>query len=382
MKWNLANISTQPTPFYLYDMELLEKTLDEALHQANRYDFKIHYALKANSNIPILKRIAEKGFGADCVSGNEIKRALTMGFPSDKIAFAGVGKTDAEINLGIDNQIFSFNVESIPELEIINELAEKKGQIARVALRINPNVDANTHKYITTGMEENKFGINPWELPEIMERLSEFKNINVNGIHFHIGSQITDMSVFKSLCIKVNHIQQLFIDNQIIVQHINVGGGLGINYHNPDSELIPDFESYFAVFNQFLELQPNQELHFELGRSLVAQCGSLVSKVLFIKKGAAKQFAIVDASMTDLLRPALYQSYHFIDSIAAKSSIIEKYDVVGPVCESTDIFRKAVDLPQLLRGDFIAIRSVGAYGQVMSSNYNLRSTAEAVYIYG
>ena len=380
MQKNIPNIEKYKTPFYVYDMQLLEQTLKIAMSEGKKYGFNIHYALKANSNSPILKLISEKGFGADCVSGNEISAALKNGFKSSEIAFAGVGKTDEEISLAIDNNIFSFNVESIPELEVINQIAEQKGKIANIALRINPDVDANTHKYITTGTEENKFGINVWELQDLIESLGEYSNLSLQGLHFHIGSQITDMTVFKSLCIKINKVQEIFYKNQIIVNHINVGGGLGINYHNPDFELIPDFETYFAIFNNFLELRPKQQLHFELGRSLVAQSGSLISKVLYIKKGVAKQFAIIDASMTDLIRPALYQSYHFINVLSNNSSTIEKYDIVGPVCESTDIFRKAADLPKIKRGDIISIRSTGAYGQVMSSNYNLRDLAEAVYI--
>ncbi len=380
MQKNIPNIEKYRTPFYVYDMQLLEQTLDLAMSEAKKYDFNIHYALKANSNSPILKMISKKGFGADCVSGNEISAAMENGFKPNHIAFAGVGKTDEEISLAIDNNIFSFNVESIPELEVINEIAQHKGKIANIALRINPNVDANTHKYITTGTEENKFGINVWELQGLIESLGDFPNLSLQGLHFHIGSQITDMTVFKNLCVKVNKVQEIFYKNQIIVNHINVGGGLGINYHNPDSELIPNFKTYFEIFNQFLELRPQQQLHFELGRSLVAQSGSLISKVLYIKKGAAKQFAIIDASMTDLMRPALYQSYHFIDVVGTPSSSIEKYDIVGPVCESTDVFRKAADLPKVKRGDLVIIRSTGAYGQVMGSNYNLRDLAEAVYI--
>ncbi len=380
MQISIPNIEDYRTPFYVYNMHLLEQTLDLAMSEAKKYNFKIHYALKANSNTPILRMFSSKGYGADCVSGNEISAALQNGFKPNEVAFAGVGKTDEEISLAIDNNIFSFNVESIPELEVINEIAIQKGKIANIALRINPNVDANTHKYITTGTEENKFGINVWELQDLIENLACYTNLSLQGLHFHIGSQITDMNVFKSLCIKVNKVQEIFYKNQIIVNHINVGGGLGINYHNPDSELIPDFENYFSIFNSFLELRPQQQLHFELGRSLVAQAGSLISKVLYIKKGAAKQFAIIDASMTDLMRPALYQSYHFIDVLNSTSSSIEKYDIVGPVCESTDVFRKAADLPKVKRGDLISIRSTGAYGQVMSSNYNLRDLAGEIYI--
>lgn len=373
-------INTIPTPFYLYDLNLLDNTLDYAKDEANKYGYYIHYALKANNDNQILKLISSKGFGADCVSGNEIKKALETGFNANQIAFAGVGKTDNEINIGLENNIFTFNVESIPELEIINNLAALKGIKANVAIRINPNVNANTHQYITTGLEENKFGINAWEIPNVIEKIRELSSVHLKGIHFHIGSQITDLNVFKSLCVKVNKIQEIFFKNQIIVETVNVGGGLGINYHKPEKELIPDFKSYFEIFNRFLNLRPNQSLHFELGRSIVGQSGSLISKVIYIKEGAAKKFAIIDASMTDLIRPALYQSYHYIDVIKNNFEEEATYDIVGPVCESTDIFRKSISLPKLERGSILAIRSVGAYGEVMSSNYNLRDKAEVVYI--
>lgn len=380
MKISNKILNSVPTPFYLYDIKLLEKTLDIAMSEANKFGFHLHYAMKANNNRKVLEIISGKGYGADCVSGNEIKLAIETGFKTQSIAFAGVGKTDNEILIGLENNIFTFNVESIPELEIINELAIKNGVIANIALRINPNVNANTHQYITTGLEENKFGINSWELPAITENIKNLKGLILKGIHFHIGSQINDLNVFKSLCLKVNKIQEIFYENQIIVESINVGGGLGINYHNPELELIPNFKSFFEIFNRFLELRPSQTLHFELGRSLVGQFGSLISKVIFIKEGAAKKFAIIDASMTDLIRPALYQSFHAIETVNHNSSKLETYDIVGPVCESSDIFRKSIEMPSLKRGDIIAIKSTGAYGEVMSSNYNLRDKAPVVFV--
>jgi len=319
------------------------------------------------------------GLGADCVSGNEIKRAIEAGFSSNKIVFAGVGKTDNEINIALDNDIFCFNCESIPELEVINELAQQKDKTATVALRINPNVNAKTHEYITTGLEENKFGINLWELDTVLAKLKTLTHIKLIGLHFHIGSQITDLSVFKGLCIRINEIQQRFYDHQLIVEHINVGGGLGINYDNPDQTPIPDFEAYFKLFNDGLELRPNQEVHFELGRSIVAQCGSLITKVLYVKDGIHTNFAIVDAGMTELLRPALYKAFHQIENLSSTDKEEGRYDVVGPICESSDYFAKALQLPTTKRGDLIAIRSAGAYGQVMASQYNSRDLVKAVY---
>jgi len=367
------------TPFYYYDLNLLEATLENISVEADAFSYHVHYALKANSNDDILNLIAKRGLGADCVSGNEILKALDTGFASSDIAFAGVGKTDEEINIGLEHDIFCFNCESLPEIEVINELAEKKGKVAKIALRINPNVNANTHHYITTGLEENKFGINLWELEDVLKTLQNCLYTELVGLHFHIGSQITDMSVFKSLCVRVNEIQEWFYERKIIVDHINVGGGLGVDYENPDDNLIPDFKTYFKVFNDFLELRPGQEVHFELGRSIVAQSGSLITKVIYVKKGVNTNFAIVDAGMTELLRPALYQASHKIEPLTFVSDNMNRYDVVGPICESSDCFGKSLILPELVRNNLIAIRTTGAYGEVMSSNYNLRKNAAAYY---
>ncbi len=366
------------TPFYYYDMELLNQTLDLAKSEADKYGFHLHYAVKANFNDPILKLIAGKGFGADCVSGREVETAVNAGFKSSEVVFAGVGKSDREINAALDLDIFCFNCESIQEIEVINELAEKKVKVAQIALRINPNVNANTHKYITTGLSENKFGINMWELDDVLAVLQKSPNIELIGLHFHIGSQITDLTSFKNLTSKINKIQEWFYSRQIIVKVINAGGGLGIDYHNPDGQ-IPDFAEYFKIFNEFLELRPEQEVHFELGRSIVGQCGSLVTKVLYIKNGLKKNFAILDAGMTELIRPMLYSAHHEIENLSSNSKEIIKYDVVGPICESTDCFAKDLELPETKRGDLFIIKSAGAYGEVMVSDYNLKTLFPPVY---
>ncbi len=375
----LEKFNSIPTPFYFYDVELLIKTLKEVKIWSNKYHFHIHYALKANVNDRILTEIKNLDFGADCVSGNEIKKAIQTNFASDKIAFAGVGKTDLEILYALDQNIFCFNVESIPELEIINQLAEQKNKIAPIAIRINPNVNANTHKYITTGLEENKFGLNHWELNEVCEKIKSLKNIQFLGLHFHVGSQIMDLSVFKNLCTRINEFQQFFIERNFQLPILNVGGGLGIDYQNPDEKSIPNFELYFSVFDKFIEKIPNQKIHFELGRSLVGQCGSLISRIIYIKKGLKTNFAILDAGMTELLRPALYQAYHKIENLSSKKAENFIYDVVGPICESSDCFGKSVILPESKRNDLIAIRSAGAYGEVMSSRYNLRDETISYY---
>jgi diaminopimelate decarboxylase len=368
------------TPFYYYDLDLLKDTLDIIHAESSKYGYHVHYAVKANANPKIMKLIQSYGFGSDCVSGNEITRSLETGFSADKIVYAGVGKSDREIITALEAGIFCFNCESIPEIELINELAEQTNKVARIAIRINPNVNANTHHYITTGIEENKFGINRWEFDSVLETLEKSENIKLEGLHFHIGSQITDTEVFKGLCIRVNEIQQWFNDRQVFVDHLNVGGGFGIDYDRPDENPISDFVTYFGIFNRFLDLKPNQQLHFELGRSVVAQCGNLISKVLYIKNGAKTKFAILDAGMTELLRPALYQAYHKIENISSAEAE-EVYDVVGPICESSDSFGKAVRLPATKRNDFIALRSAGAYGETMASRYNLRDIAPSIFSY-
>jgi diaminopimelate decarboxylase len=361
------------TPFYFYDTKILRDTLNCVNNEAKKYgNYIVHYAVKANANSKVLSIIRENYLGADCVSGGEIRAAIKAGFPASKIVFAGVGKADWEINLGLDYGIFCFNVESIPELEVINELAGAKGKIASIALRINPNVGAHTHANITTGLKENKFGINMEDMDDVLDRVNALPNVKLLGLHFHIGSQILDMGDFVGLCNRVNEIQEHMYKRRIIVEHINVGGGLGIDYQHPNRQPIPDFAAYFSTFHKHLKLRSSQTLHFELGRSIVGQCGSLISKVLYIKQGANKQFAILDGGMTDLIRPALYQAYHKIENITSEEPV-EKYDVVGPICESSDVFGKAFDLNKAKRGDLFALRSAGAYGEIMASGYNCRA---------
>ena len=360
------------TPFYYYDTKVLRDTLNAINREAGKYpNFCVHYAVKANANPKILNIIRDSGLGADCVSGGEVRAAVKAGFPSDKIVYAGVGKTDKEINYSLDHDIFCFNVESVPELEVINELASAKGKIAQVAFRINPNVGAHTHANITTGLAENKFGISMEDMDTVIEMAQSMKNVKFIGLHFHIGSQILDMGDFAALCNRVNELQDKLMKHHIICEHINGGGGLGIDYGHPNHLPIPNFAEYFATYHKFLKLYPNQKLHFELGRAVVGQCGSLISKVTYVKQGTNKQFAILDAGMTDLIRPALYQAYHRIENITSDEAE-ETYDVVGPICESSDVFLKSVDLNKAHRGDLFALRSAGAYGEIMASQYNCR----------
>ncbi len=360
------------TPFYYYDADLLRKTLQTINDEANKHQgFCVHYAVKANAHPRVLRIIREAGLGADCVSGGEIEAALRAGFPADKIVYAGVGKSDWEINLGLEKEIFCFNVESIPELEVINSLAGASGKTARVAFRINPDVGAHTHANITTGLAENKFGIAMRDMEDVIAEAVKMKHVKFVGLHFHIGSQILDMGDFEALCNRINDLQNQLERHQITVEHINVGGGLGIDYQHPNRVPIADFHAYFNTYAKKLRLRPGQTLHFELGRAVVAQMGSLITRVLYIKKGATKQFAIVDAGMTDLIRPALYQAYHKIENMSSDEEK-ETYDVVGPICESSDVFCKQIDLNCCHRGDLLAIRSAGAYGEIMASGYNCR----------
>ena len=360
------------TPFYYYDTQLLRETLQTIKEESGKHaNYHVHYAVKANANQKILRIISQYGLGADCVSGGEIKAALEAGFPADSIVYAGVGKSDWEIELGLQNDIACFNVESIAELEVINKLAQKHGKKARVAFRINPNIGAHTHANITTGLAENKFGIAMQDMDKVIDEAQTIDNIEVIGLHFHIGSQILDMGDFKALCNRINDLQNQLAKRNVFVQNINVGGGLGVSYDNPDREPIPDFKEYFNTYATHLRLREDQHLHFELGRSVVAQCGSLITRLLYVKQGSYKQFAIVDAGMTDLIRPALYQAPHKIQNISSDKPN-ETYDVVGPICESSDVFAKAIDLNKCHRGDLLAIRSAGAYGEIMASGYNCR----------
>jgi diaminopimelate decarboxylase len=365
-----------PTPFYYYDLEVLNETLETLKNETEGRGYKVHYAVKANPNSRILKIISSYGFGADCVSWNEIDASIKAGFKPSEIVFAGVGKSDYEISNAIKAGIFCFNCESIPEIEVINNIAADQNKVAVISLRINPLIDAHTHKYITTGIEESKFGIHTWELEEVLKRVSEMKNITLTGMHFHVGSQITRMSVFQSLCAHINELQEWFSLHNVDLKVVNVGGGLGIDYEKP--EKAPAFAEYLSLIDEFIEMKPGQVLHLEPGRAIVGQCGSLISKVLYIKNGSDTIFAILDAGMSDFIRPALYQAHHKIENLTSQGSIC-KYDVVGPICESSDTFAKFYELPETKRGDIIAIRSAGAYGEAMASRYNLRDLPRVVF---
>lgn len=379
MEFPVEQFKEIETPFYYYDVELLERTLATVRDEAARYsNFHVHYAIKANYNPRLLEIIAKAGLGADCVSGGEVAAALAAGVPASKIVFAGVGKTDKEIALALDAGIFCFNAESVPELEAIEILAAERGVVAQVALRINPNVGAHTHSNITTGLAENKFGINYELIDDVIDVIDGLEHISLVGLHFHIGSQILVMDDFIALCGRINELQELLYETRgLVLPHINVGGGLGIRYDAPDKYPVPDFELYFATYANNLKLHPGQQVHFELGRSIVAQCGGLVTRVTYVKHGTCKKFLVVDAGMNDLIRPALYDAYHRIENLTSCKPD-EVYDVVGPVCESSDVFCRDRRMPAAERGDLLVLRSAGAYGEAMSFGYNCRELPKAL----
>jgi diaminopimelate decarboxylase len=373
-----AQLKQLQTPFYYYDRDVLEKTLETVTKEAGTYNYHLHYAVKANANPHILSIISQAGLGADCVSGGEIQAALQAGFPAEKIVFAGVGKADWEINFGLDNHISCFNVESIPEVEVINQLAAAKNTIAPIAMRINPEVDAHTHHHITTGTKEDKFGINIGQIDKVIDKIETLSSVKLTGMHFHIGSQITEFEPFARLAAKVIELEQALSQRNIILENINFGGGLGIDYKHPDSHPIPDFKAWFEVFHKHFPAKPGRQIHFEPGRSIVGQCGSLISQVLYVKEGVFKKFVVLDAGFTELIRPAFYDAYHTIENLSSDEAH-DMYDVVGPICESSDVFAKAITLNKAHRGDYIALRSAGAYGEVMAMQYNCRKLPVAYF---
>lgn len=363
-----------PTPSFFYDLDVLEETIEEIV--TNRQEIDVFYSFKANSNVEILKFIRDKGLGAEVVSIGELNLALDLGFK--KIVMSGVGKTDEQIEKAIIHNIDSINIESIQEIQVVNEIAKNLRRKAKVSLRINPNVDPLTHKAITTGLSENKFGINFEHLDKALDLIRKSEYLEFVGLHFHIGSQITSMSVFKNLVIRVNEIYEYVMERNFDVKLLNLGGGLGIDYHNPDS--IPNFKSYFETIRKFVKV--HSKICVEPGRAVVGQCGTLISKVLFKKETVGKEILIIDTGMNHLIRPALYEAFHLIQNL---SKIEEKseflYDVHGPICESTDCFAKNILLPFTERGDYLIIRSAGAYGETMMSDYNLRGKPYTFFAY-
>ena len=376
----ISNLSSHETPFWYYDMDLFRRTVDEAARAAEKWGIVVHYSIKANSEPRLLAYIRRRGFGVDCVSGNELAFALEQGFDPSKIVFAGVGKTDEELLIGLRAGIASFNCESVEEVERLNELAGEYGLKANISLRVNPDVDAHTHKFITTGLETDKFGIPRRDVDKVIAMLKGNDRLNFKGLHFHIGSQILDVEgVFTSECQSANDIVKHFESEGLHVRNIDLGGGLGIDYEDPDLHPVPDFDGWFRVLRTRTQCSGDQQLHVEPGRSLVGQCGSLVSRVIFVKRGESRTFVIADTGLNDLLRPALYGAYHKVENLTSTSAQMASYEIVGPICESSDVIGEDRLLPLTQRGDILAIRSAGAYGSAMSSHYNMRTPARTVF---
>jgi diaminopimelate decarboxylase len=381
------------TPLYLYSKnQLLEnfRSIDGAFAGT---DHTTCYALKANSNLELLKILQKEGAGADAVSAGEINFALRAGFHPSKITFAGVGKQDAEIAFALKHDIFSFNVESIEELAVINEIAGKMNTKARIALRINPDIDAATHPYISTGLKTNKFGIDISVAVETFKYAASLPNLQVDGIHTHIGSQILKLDPFKQTAQKVVDMVKELRSLGINIQHIDFGGGYGVTYKNAIKHpLLPVEESTSADEtpgnNAFITSvlpilkQAECKIVIEPGRSIVANTGMLITKVLYRKDNGVKKFVIVDAGMNDLIRPSLYQAYHQIVPLTLKDGEREQVDIVGPVCESGDFFARERTMPFVKRGDHLAILTAGAYGFSVSSHYNARPSVAEVLVNG
>ncbi len=365
------------TPFYYYDLDILEKNLLNLKNTLKPFN-KVHFSVKSNTNPRILSVIKNFNLGIDAVSANEIKHCINLGFNPKDIVFAGVGKSDEEIEYGIINNISYFNVESLQEIEVIDSISKKFSKKTTVSIRINPNIKSETHKKIQTGSSDDKFGIDLNDISHI-PKLRKLENINITGLHFHIGSQIINLKPFHDLCKISNEILNYLRENDIKIKNINVGGGLGIDYEYPENNLLSNFKEFINLFNNEIRLDKNQSIHFELGRSIVGQCGFLISKILYSKKSYDKNFLILDSGMNNLIRPALYNSKHKISNLTSKNSDHLNYDVAGPICESSDTFAKDYRLVKSIRGDLIAIHSCGAYAESMSSNYNLRDNINSYY---
>ncbi|HID95368.1 MAG TPA: diaminopimelate decarboxylase [Candidatus Latescibacteria bacterium] len=366
------------TPFYLYSKRTLLRHCDIIHRALGEVEHLTCYSVKANSNLAVLALLAAQGIGADVVSGGELFRALKAGFAPEKIVYSGVGKTEAEIEYGLGQNILTFNVESIPELELINDIAGTMGKLAPVALRVNPDIDPKTHPYIATGLRENKFGIPHAQALEGFRLAAGMRNLRVIGVDAHIGSQITELDPFVESAKKLCELVETLKDDGISIEQIDIGGGLGIRYAD---EIPPEPSEWAGAIVPVLKGM-GCRIIFEPGRSLVGNAGILVTKVLYIKRSGDKVFVVVDAGMNDLIRPALYGSQHEIRPVIRIDSEETVVDIVGPVCESADFFAKDRTIPLPGPGDLLAIMGAGAYGFTMSSNYNSRPRCPEVLVEG
>ena len=364
------------TPFYVYSKAAILDKINQYKEAFKSVDTLICYATKANPNLSILKIAAEEGLGADTVSGGEIYKAIKAGIKPEKIVYAGVGKTDFELDFAVREGILSFNIESKQELDVLNQIAEKRKKKANIAIRVNPDVDPKTHPYISTGLKESKFGIDIDEALDAYKYAAKLENLNIVGIHCHIGSQLLDVSPYKEAIEKVLSLVEKLKKEGINLSHLDIGGGLGIKYKPEDNPPTP-----YDLANVILPLvrDTGLKLIIEPGRSLVGESGALVSKVIFTKKKKSKNFIIVDSGMNDLVRPAMYNAYHHILPIKPKDEKIVA-DIVGPICETGDFLALDREIDSLRRGDLLAVMSAGAYGSSMSSNYNVRPRAVEVLV--
>jgi len=363
------------TPVYIYSKRTIVEHFRKIDSAFSGVDHLICYSLKANANMGIIKTLQKEGCGADIVSGGELYKALKAGISPAKIVYAGVGKTKEELENAIKNRIFMFNIESLPEAARISSVAVKLNKIAEVAIRINPDVDADTHRHITTGKKENKFGLNISKAKEIFKVIAGLKNLKVTGIHTHIGSQITTVEPYVLTLKKVITLRQELLKLGIVISRLNIGGGLGIIYKDET----PSTPAAFADKVLPLLKPLGVKVILEPGRFIVGNAGILVAEVQYIKKGEVKNYIILDAGMNDLIRPSLYDAFHNIVAVNKRLGRI-KADVVGPICESSDYFGKNRLLPKVKEGDYLAIMSAGAYGFSMASNYNCRRKPAEVLV--
>ena len=368
------------TPLYVYSRDALESHYTAFDDAFGEHSHRICYAVKANSNLAVLNVLARCGAGFDIVSGGELERVLRAGGDPDKIVFSGVGKTAEEIALGLDEGIMQFNVESLPELELLSQVATSLGVTAEIAIRINPDVDAKTHAKISTGKKENKFGVDLVDAPDAFRRAAELPGIEPVSIAVHIGSQLTDLAPYRAAFERVAELTRALQADGIAIAHLDLGGGLGIPY---DAEDPPPPDAYARMVKETVG-DLGLPIMLEPGRLIVGNAGVLLSRALFVKPGREKTFLILDAAMNDLIRPAMYDAWHDIVPVRepAPGSDRAVYDIVGPVCESGDTFAKAREMPELAAGDLVAFRSAGAYGAVMASEYNTRPLVPEVLVKG
>ncbi|GJH36897.1 diaminopimelate decarboxylase [Paraburkholderia hospita] len=368
------------TPLYVYSRAALTEAWHAYADACAGRHATVHVAVKANSNLAVLNLFARMGAGFDIVSGGELARVLAAGGKAENTVFSGVGKSVAEMREGLAAGVKCFNVESIPELDRLNTVASEMGKKAPVSLRVNPDVDAKTHPYISTGLKSNKFGVAFDDARATYRAAAAMKNLDVVGIDCHIGSQITEVAPYLDAVDKLLELVEQIEADGVKIKHIDVGGGLGITY---DDETPPDIGDFVRTLLDRIEARGHghREVYFEPGRSLVGNAGMLLTRVEFLKPGAEKNFAIVDAAMNDLARPAMYEAYHAIEPVVQRAGDKHVYDVVGPVCESGDWLGRERELA-VEPGDLLAIRSAGAYGFAMSSNYNTRARAAEVMVDG